>query len=156
MDLISGGGVSLSPVLVPPQAVDLALKVSSAGEYESMPLWLLVASSAALSAVLASFFTLAGERTARGETLGGRSHCACGRQLEGYENLPVLGFLTAGGSARCCGSKLPISYLVGELSAAVAAGLAAWYGSYGAAAVTILISQAAVFTYAYSRGKRSS
>lgn len=45
----------------------------------------------------------------------GRSHCVCGRQLKWYENVPIIGWLRIGGKTKCCGEKLPVSYLMGEI-----------------------------------------
>ena len=45
-----------------------------------------------------------------------RSFCdGCGRQLKGYENIPVLSWVIQGGRTRCCHKKLPISYPIVEL-----------------------------------------
>ena len=45
-----------------------------------------------------------------------RSFCDyCGRQLEWFENVPILSWLIQKGKTRCCGKKLPISYPIVEL-----------------------------------------
>lgn len=66
---------------------------------------------------LASFAGVVIERVPKGESIMGRSHCACGRQLKGYENVPVIGWLAIGGKTKCCGTKLPVWYLLFELGA---------------------------------------
>lgn len=81
---------------------------------ELMPIWFIPTAAGSLAAVLASFFTVAGERGAHGETLQGRSRCACGRQLKVIENIPIFGYLAAGGMARCCQTKIPPHYLLAE------------------------------------------
>lgn len=68
-----------------------------------------------LGASLSSFTSVVIERTKRGESINGRSHCVCGRQLKWYENIPIIGWLRIGGVTKCCSTKLPVSYLVGEI-----------------------------------------
>jgi prepilin signal peptidase PulO-like enzyme (type II secretory pathway) len=69
-----------------------------------------------LGAVFASFGCVVSERVPRGESINGRSHCACGRQLTWWENIPLLGYLSCGGVTRCCQVKLPKRYVLAELS----------------------------------------
>jgi len=64
---------------------------------------------------IASFSGVVIERVPRGESITGRSHCACGRKLEWYENIPVFGWLRVGGTTKCCNAKLPIWYLLFEI-----------------------------------------
>lgn len=78
-----------------------------------------------LGASLASFSGVVIERVPKGESINGRSHCACGRQLKWYENVPVFGYLLTGGKAKCCGSKLPVWYLFFELGAGIVFALVA-------------------------------
>lgn len=82
-----------------------------------------------MGAALASYGCVIAERIPRGETLGGRSHCECGRQLRAVELAPVFGWLACRGRARCCGAKIPTGYLIAELLAGVLGGLAAGAGS---------------------------
>src|SRR5574344_1750584 len=45
-----------------------------------------------------------------------RSFCDyCGKQLNWYENVPVISWLILKGKTKCCQKKLPLSYLVVEL-----------------------------------------
>ena len=67
-----------------------------------------------LGASLASFFGVLAERPLRNESIGGRSHCACGRLLKAHENIPVFGWLKARGRATCCGAELPVRYIASE------------------------------------------
>jgi leader peptidase (prepilin peptidase)/N-methyltransferase len=81
-----------------------------------------------LGASLASFSGVLIERIPKKESINGRSHCACGRQLKWYENVPVIGWLSIRGVAKCCGARLPVWYVIFELAAGlVFAGLTAWY-----------------------------
>lgn len=70
---------------------------------------------ATLGGSIASFLGVVAERKPRGESINGRSHCACGRQLKATENIPVLGWLISGGKAKCCGARIPQVYFVTEL-----------------------------------------
>jgi prepilin signal peptidase PulO-like enzyme (type II secretory pathway) len=45
-----------------------------------------------------------------------RSFCdGCGKQLNWYENIPVISWLIQGGKTRCCRKKLSVSYPIVEL-----------------------------------------
>lgn len=72
-----------------------------------------------LGAILASFLCVVAERVPAHETLGGRSHCVCGRQLSGLENIPVLSWLVLRGRARCCGARIPAYYVLAEAVASL-------------------------------------
>lgn len=97
---------------------------------------------ALMGAALASFGCVIAERVPRGETIGGRSHCACGRHLRAVELAPVLGWLACRGRARCCGARLPIGYLVAELLAGVLGGTVAAVGSVIASHGSLLLGVA--------------
>lgn len=99
----------------------------------------LVVYATVLGAVFASFSCVVVERGRSGESVMGRSHCVCGRQLRAVENIPVLGWLRARGVARCCGAKIPSWYVRTEAATAALWGALAVYGGRGvllAAAVT--------------------
>jgi prepilin signal peptidase PulO-like enzyme (type II secretory pathway) len=81
----------------------------------SFDLWYNAFCGGVFGAITASFLCVVAERVPRGLSLGGRSHCVCGRQLLWRENIPVLGWLRVGGVSRCCSSKIPVFYLVAEL-----------------------------------------
>lgn len=82
-----------------------------------------------LGGALASFACVFVERGKRNESLNGRSHCACGRQLSWYENVPVLGWVMILGKARCCGAVLSPWYVLTEVAGSVFCGLAGWFGA---------------------------
>lgn len=82
-----------------------------------------------LGSSLASFAGVVIERVPQGEPITGRSHCACGRSLQWYENVPVFGWLRIKGTTKCCNSKLPQWYLWFELTA----------GLFGALTVALII-----------------
>lgn len=69
-----------------------------------------------LGSSIASFLGVVVERGRKGESILGRSHCACGRQLKNTENIPVIGWLKIGGKTKCCNTKLPVSYLLSEIA----------------------------------------
>jgi len=106
--------------------------------------------AAAVGASIGSFLAVVIERVPRGEGIGGRSHCACGRTLAWYENLPMVSWLLLRGRARCCGAPIPAWYLVLEVCCAlvaVAAVLApgpAWLGPLGGVAVLAAVGAAGV------------
>lgn len=89
-----------------------------------LPGWYWAGFGALIGACLASFFGVVVERIPRGEGIGGRSHCACGRQLTARENVPVIGWLATGGRTRCCNVRIPTRYLVTEIAAGVIVGTA--------------------------------
>lgn len=90
--------------------------------------WFFLALAFVFGASWASFFGVVIERNAARESLGGRSHCVCGRQLTWYENIPVVSWLALGGKTRCCGKRIPIWYLVSELLAGAISSSLAWWG----------------------------
>lgn len=102
-----------------------------------------VMAGAVLAAVLASFGCVVGERGWRGAATG-RSHCVCGRELHAWENVPIVGWLAAGGRARCCGAPLPARYLWCETGAAVAGAGAGAASSAGMWPVAAMVAVAAV------------
>jgi prepilin signal peptidase PulO-like enzyme (type II secretory pathway) len=69
-----------------------------------------------IGAALGSFAGVVIERGPKGAIHGERSHCACGRQLKWYENIPIIGWLRIGGRTRCCNTKLPVWYLLLEIA----------------------------------------
>ena len=77
--------------------------------------WIGVLYGVFLGGCLASFGCVVSERVPAGLGIGGRSVCACGRQLTALENIPVLGWARVGGRARCCDARLPVRYLLWEL-----------------------------------------
>lgn len=70
-----------------------------------------------LGAVFASYAGVVAERGWK-ESATGRSECVCGRVLTGRDLFPVLSWLSFGGVAPCCGSRIPSRYLFVELGAA--------------------------------------
>jgi leader peptidase (prepilin peptidase)/N-methyltransferase len=91
--------------------------------------------------VIASFIGVVGERVPRKETLWGRSHCVCGKQLGDTANLPVIGWLVLRGRAKCCGAKIPVRYVIGEAGLCLTWGaIAGLSSSYLLAAILMLLS----------------
>jgi prepilin signal peptidase PulO-like enzyme (type II secretory pathway) len=81
-----------------------------------------------LGGSIASFLGVVIERAGRKEPITGRSHCACGRKLEWYENIPVFGWLRVGGKTKCCNTKLPVWYLLFEIGLGLVFAAGAWFG----------------------------
>lgn len=109
----------------------------------------------ALGACFASFLCVVAERLPSGESLGGRSHCACGRPLRAYENVPLLGWLRVRGRARCCGAPLPARYVLSELVSAVVVGWLVgvpffeWFNGVSPASTWLVLSSTAAQVAAY-------
>lgn len=80
-------------------------------------------------AITASFLCVVAERVPNGRGIGGRSTCACGRQLRNRENIPIVGYLRTGGVASCCGAILPPVYLWAELALTISWAVAALTGT---------------------------
>lgn len=115
------------------------------------PTWYLMVVGAVFGGMLASFTMVVLERVPRGESINGRSHCACGRPLRVRENIPVLGWLLSGGRARCCGTTIPGRLLVAELLAvAVGAGVGA--GGVTALGIATLVWGALLVCWAVPAG----
>jgi len=93
--------------------------------FAQIPAWLYFLFGSLFGACVASFLGVVGERVPRRETLGGRSHCVCGAPLRAGANVPVLGWLLAGGRAKCCGAKIPARYVLSEIALALVWGAAA-------------------------------
>ncbi|HEU5302301.1 MAG TPA: prepilin peptidase [Acidimicrobiia bacterium] len=87
-------------------------------------MWILAAVfGAGLGASLGSFLGVVADRVPRGESLGGRSHCACGQPILARDNVPIVGYVARRGRARCCGARIPLRFLGFEVAGA-AIGLA--------------------------------
>lgn len=85
-----------------------------------------------MGASIASFLSVVVERVPQGKSIGGRSHCVCGRQLKATENIPIFGWLKSFGKAKCCGSRIPAWYFWAEVGG-------------GAAAIAVVATAAALF-----------
>lgn len=72
-----------------------------------------------MGASIASFLGVVIERVPKKEPITGRSHCACGRQLKWYENIPVIGWLRVGGKTKCCNTKIPAWYFYIEVAGGI-------------------------------------
>jgi leader peptidase (prepilin peptidase) / N-methyltransferase len=81
-----------------------------------------VALAAVVGAVVGSFLNVVIHRLPRGESLvHPRSRCpACGRQIAGYDNVPIVSWLALRGRCRHCGEPISPRYPVVELLTALA------------------------------------
>lgn len=70
-----------------------------------------------MSACIASFAFVVGERPARFESIiSDGSHCNnCDKPLRLIDNVPVIGWVINRGKSHCCGQKIPSEYFWGEL-----------------------------------------
>jgi prepilin signal peptidase PulO-like enzyme (type II secretory pathway) len=70
-------------------------------------------------ACVGSFLAVVAERLPAKQSLMGRSHCVCGRQLLMLENIPIFSFTALRGRSRCCKVTIPAWYLLCEVVCAV-------------------------------------
>lgn len=105
-------------------------------------------------AVIASFLCVVVERIPRGESINGRSHCVCGRQLSAWENIPVVSWLVLRGRSRCCGERIPTFYVLAEagLGAAWALGVLVFGTTWPALAV-VLVSTVVLLVVGFRRAR---
>jgi len=70
-----------------------------------------------LGSAMGSFFHVIATRISNGESIiRPGSHChICQRKLKWYELIPIVSFIIQWGKSRCCGQRLPISYLIVEV-----------------------------------------
>lgn len=83
---------------------------------------LLVVIAAVYGLLVGSFLNAWAWRLAHHESISrGRSHCpACGHQIRGYDNIPVVSWLLLRGRCRDCGAPISWRYPAGEaLTAAI-------------------------------------
>ena len=67
-------------------------------------------------ACVGSFLNVCIHRVPKGQSVvRPRSHCACGRPIAWYDNLPVLSWFILRGRARCCGRRFGFRYPFVEL-----------------------------------------
>jgi prepilin signal peptidase PulO-like enzyme (type II secretory pathway) len=123
-------------------------------ELANLPAWYWALLGGILGGCTASFLGVVLERLPRGEGIGGRSRCACGRQLTAGENIPVLGWLRVGGRARCCGTRLPVSYLAGEILGVIVIGSLGWVAGWSGIASGVSIALIGAFALAFARWRR--
>ena len=125
--------------------------------FNQIPGWLYFVIGALFGGCIASFLGVVGERVPRGETLGGRSHCICGKPLAATANIPVLGWVLSRGRARCCGSRIPSRYVIGEASLAIVWGLsAALAASWAIAGVLMVVSASVALAASWVRSPADS
>lgn len=81
-----------------------------------------------VGSMVASYLGVVAERGWAGSAEG-RSECVCGRQLAGWENVPVLSWVALRGRARCCGSRIPARYVLTEAALGVLCAAAVLVGA---------------------------
>ncbi len=73
-----------------------------------------------LGLIIGSFLNCLIWRLYKNETLGGRSYCPkCRKQIDWYDNIPVLSFLFLGGRCRHCHQKISWQYPLVEIITAL-------------------------------------
>lgn len=69
-----------------------------------------------LGACVGSFLNVCIYRIPKGESVAHPpSHCACGKRIAWYDNIPVLSWFILRGRARCCGARFSFRYPAVEL-----------------------------------------
>ena len=88
--------------------------------------WFFSALAFLLGAIVGSFLNVCIYRMPANQSIvTPGSHCACGKPIAWYDNLPILSWLILRGKARCCGRPYSIRYAFVELLTA-ALFLACW------------------------------
>lgn len=74
-----------------------------------------------LGACVGSFLNVCIYRIPKGESIvRPPSHCACGKPIRWFDNLPIVGWFLLRGRARCCGRRISFRYpFVETLTAAI-------------------------------------
>ncbi|HVT74065.1 MAG TPA: prepilin peptidase [Lacunisphaera sp.] len=82
--------------------------------------WLYPLFAALFGACIGSFLNVCIYRIPKGESVvRPGSHCACGRPIAWYDNIPVASWVILRGRARCCGRPFSIRYPAIELATAL-------------------------------------
>jgi prepilin signal peptidase PulO-like enzyme (type II secretory pathway) len=101
--------------------------------------------------IFASFYQLLIDRIPLGESIVGRSHCICKRQLSIHENIPIFSYFILLGKSKCCKSKIPPKHFLGEIAAFLIFGLISLLTNYYILIFLLLIWGILTFTYAKSK-----
>ncbi len=89
--------------------------------------WFFTGAFFVLGAIVGSFLNVCIFRLPKGESVvSPPSHCACGKPIPIYLNVPVLSWIFLRGRAACCGRKISFRYPAVELLTACAFA-AAWH-----------------------------
>jgi leader peptidase (prepilin peptidase)/N-methyltransferase len=82
--------------------------------------WFCPTAAFLLGAIIGSFLNVCIHRIPAGESVvTPGSHCACGRPIAWYDNIPILSWCLLRGRARCCGRPFSFRYPFIELLTAV-------------------------------------
>lgn len=120
-----------------------------------LPAWYFAAVGFAFGAILASFGAVLIERLPVRASLWTPSHCACGRKLAPWENVPLLGYLQCAGKARCCRMRIPRWYVVLELCGGTLVAFAAVVFQWTGLVVAGLLSVCVYLTVGLLRRRQS-
>ncbi len=73
-----------------------------------------------VGACVGSFLNVCIYRIPKGESImRPPSHCACGKPIKWFDNIPIAGWFLLGGKARCCGRRISFRYPFVELLTAL-------------------------------------
>lgn len=115
-----------------------------------MPTLMAVVVAAVVGAMIASYLGVVAERGFAG-SMDGRSVCVCGRQLNWWENVPVLSWALLRGRCLCRESRLPLRYVLTE--AALAVVCAAATGLFGVVGFAVGLVGGGAVVWAASRAR---
>ena len=87
--------------------------------------WINLVAVVLAAGLISSFLCVVLERRLVGEAPTGRSHCVCGAPIPMTRNIPVVSWVLQGGTAHCCGARIPAWYVLAEAGFMVAAGVGA-------------------------------
>lgn len=86
---------------------------------EAFP-WFFSVVSFSFGAIVGSFLNVCIHRIPKGESVvHPGSHCACGKPIAWFDNIPIFSWLILRGKARCCGRSYGIRYPAVELLTAL-------------------------------------
>jgi leader peptidase (prepilin peptidase)/N-methyltransferase len=81
-----------------------------------IPAWFVRTFALLFGLLFGSFLNVVIHRVPRGESVvTPGSHCACGKPIKPWDNVPVLSWLWLRGRARCCGANIAVRYPLVEL-----------------------------------------
>ena len=88
---------------------------------------LVTAMAALVGLAIGSFLNVAILRGARGESLGGRTHCeSCQKTLSASELIPIISFMVLRGRCRYCGTALLFQYPLVEGTTSASFAITTW------------------------------
>ena len=96
------------------------MTTASLAEFAAAFPWFFPAAVFVFGACIGSFLNVVIYRVPKGESVvSPGSHCACGKPIKWYDNIPIVSWVLLRGRARCCGQRFSIRYPLVELLTAL-------------------------------------